>query len=431
MRQHFSLLLFFVLLTCLEVSVPRNVAADEFWQADPALVAKLSASQKDFNYDESRVPEYTLPDPLKLASGTLVQTKEDWPALREQTMELFREHVYGRRPSTDYRVTFQTDEEKVDLFESGATGRSITVNISAGKETYSFPMLVFIPSMSIQTESKNRGSLSAVVHINNRELPSFKDAIEKEDEFWPVRMLMKRGFVACAISTHAIDPDQPDGFDRGIRGMFHRASGSTQPPADDAWKALSAWGWGASRAVDYLMTVKDVDASKIAVLGHSRGGKAAFWAAAEDPRFAIACSNNSGCGGAALSRRAYGETVARITKSFPHWFSDKFASYAGNEAALPVDQHQLIGLLAPRPVYVTSAADDLWADPRGEYLSLVEATPVYELLGQKGMTQREVPALNQPSLEGRMGYHIRPGAHGLVAYDWEKFLDFCETQWAK
>ena len=409
--------------------------ADEPWQADPSLVAKLSSNQKEFIYDERLVPEFTLPDPLKASDGELVTDAAQWPALREQTLELFRKHVYGRRPTQDYRVTFKTITERDGLFGVDAIGRSMVVEIKAGSEIHSFPMYVFMPTQATRGDVKSTGPFPAVVHINNRDFPSFEDVINVSDEFWPVQELVKRGFVACGISTVTIDPDRADGFDQGIRGMFHRAagtkgSGDANADADgEAWRALSAWGWGASRALDYLVTQPSVDASKIAVIGHSRGGKAALWAAAEDPRFAIVCSNNSGCGGAALSRRAYGETVARITKAFPHWFCKNFSSYAGQEASLPVDQHQLIGLIAPRPVYVTSAADDLWADPRGEYLSLVEASPVYGLIGHEGMKDRNVPALEQPRTEGPMGYHIRRGAHGLTAYDWREFLNFCDKQW--
>ncbi len=273
-----------------------------------------------------------------------------------------------------------------------------------------------------------------MIQINNREFPTFADACEKPDEFHPFAEIVSRGYVICMISTSAIDPDQADGFERGLRGFFARTSSDQSElrkqafTGPTAWKSLSVWGWGASRALDYLYTCDEVNTNQVALIGHSRGGKTALWAAAEDPRFAVVCSNNSGCGGAALSRRAYGETVARITKAFPHWFCDRFATYSGNEASLPVDQHQLIGLIAPRAVYVTSASEDLWADPRGEYLSLVEAASVFSLLNQKAITEREMPALNEPRVVGKTGYHIRPGAHGLLKYDWDRFLDFCDQQ---
>ncbi len=410
-----------VLLTLLLSSLP-SASAEDPWQADPALVAKLSVSKQQFNYDEAKVPEYTLPNPLLTNSGTVVTDAAHWPARRAETMELFRAHVYGRRPQTPYQISFTTTAEQHGLFDIDATGRAISVTIRVGTDAFSFPVYVFVPPPT-------NGPGPAVIHINNREFPTFEAAATVDDEFWPVREILKRGYVACAVSTVTIDPDVANGFDKGIRGFFHRAGGdSVKPPADDAWKALSAWGWGASRALDYLLTLDQVDPAEIAVIGHSRGGKASLWAAAEDPRFATACSNNSGCGGAALSRRMYGETIGRITTAFPHWFCDRFATYAGQESTLPIDQHQLFGLIAPRPVYATSAADDLWADPRGEYLSLVAATPVYQMLGKQGIQNNQMPSLGVPRVEGQIGYHIRAGAHGLTGYDWQKFLDFCDSQ---
>ncbi len=418
-----------VLLAVCLACMSHASRADSPWQADEALVAKLSQSRSEFNYVESLVPKYTLPDPLRLASGSIVTEASQWPARREETMELFRSYVYGRRPTADYQVTFEVIEERKDLFGLGAVGRSVIVDIAIESEHYQFPLLVFLPSKNAK-ETNGANAMPAVVHINNQEFPDFEKAIAVETPFWPIATLLKRGYVTAAVSTMAIDPDRADGFAEGVRGAFARAAGQpdqkSQP--EDAWKSLSAWGWGASRALDYLMTMDEVDHSKVAVIGHSRGGKAAVWAAAEDPRFWIACSNNSGCGGAALSRRAYGETVARITTSFPHWFCNRFANYAGKESELPVDQHQILGLIAPRPIYVTSASADLWADPRGEYLSLVGAAPVYKLFGKSVIEQVEMPAIGQPRREGSMGYHIRSGEHGLTAYDWEKFLDFCDSQ---
>lgn len=401
--------------------------ADDGWAADPAVVAEFSRAKPEFNYEESRVPQYTLPDPLKFASGEPLTQVSQWPQRRDETIELFRTHVYGKRPPLDYQVEFEVVEEIQGLFGCDAVGRAVDVKIVAAGESFVFPLLVFIPGGEVAAKS-----LPAVVHINNRKLPAFADAATNDEEFWPAGELVKRGYVACAVETSTIDPDQKDGFENGIRGFFHRLDKhSPQTPAEDAWKALSAWGWGASRALDYLLTLPEVAPTQVAILGHSRGGKAALWAAAEDTRFSIACSNNSGCGGAALSRRAYGETVERITSSFPHWFCDRFAEYAGQETRLPVDQHQLFGLLAPRAVYATSAAEDLWADPRGEYLALLAASPVYEWLGERGISQASMPNLAEPRIEGKMGYHIRAGEHGLKAYDWTKFLDFCDLQWAR
>jgi pimeloyl-ACP methyl ester carboxylesterase len=175
-----------------------------------------------------------------------------------------------------------------------------------------------------------------------------------------------------------------------------------------------------------METVDAIDAGRVAVVGHSRGGKTSLWAAAEDARFAIAYSNNSGCGGAALSRRAYGETVAIITRGFPHWFCPPFAAFGGKESELPVDQHQLIALIAPRGVYVTSADEDLWADPKGEYSSIVAASPVFRLLDKTSIIEPQMPSLNSPRVSGQTGYHIRTGEHNLKDQDWTWFLDYAD-----
>ena len=385
------------------------------WQPKREVIEHSKRRRPAVNFEESRVQEYSLPDPLaaRPEDDAAVANPGDWTTRRRLVLlELFRENVYGVRPDTAYVIDYKEVGRRENAFGIGAIARQIRTTIQAGGRKHSFDFVIVVP--------RSETPVPVIVHINNRYLIPLDKAVDEMDPFWPVEKIVRRGFATVGFHTSDVDPDKADGYERGIRSMLD------DPDSDPAtrWRSLSAWAWAGSRVLDFAIKQPEIDPERSAVAGHSRAGKTALWAAAEDERFAISYSNESGCGGAALSRRAFGESVAIINPSFPHWFCERFKSYGGREHELPIDQHELIALIAPRAVYVASADEDLWADPRGEYASLVAAGPVFKLFGLKHITDPAMPPLNTPRHVGSTGYHIRTGVHNLTEQDWGFFLDF-------
>lgn len=392
------------------------------------------AAAQPINLDEAKVPKYTLPDPLVFENGTAVKSAQDWPKRRAEILSLFEKHVYGRTPDVARQAKLKTEliQTIPDFLDGKAVLKEIRLTLPApdgGDDVVMLLMLVTPKSAQNPVPAfvglNFPGNQS--VHPDPRITPSpssdAKTVRGSASSRWPLDKIIDRGFAVATMRYGDIDPDFDDGFINGIHGVFGK-------PGPEEWGSIGAWAWGLSRILDCLEADPSIDAKHVAVIGHSRLGKTALWAGAQDPRFAMAVSNNSGCGGAALSRRAFGETVERINAVFPHWFCDRFTDYNQKEDQCPVDQHQLIALMAPRPVYVASAADDAWADPKGEFLSAKLAGPVYELLGKKGVGVEEQPKLNHP-VGDSVGYHIRSGKHDINDYDWRQYLDFAARHFGR
>ena len=399
------------------------------------LSISLEAQPSGFNYDEAKVPEYELPDPLTTEDGTKVTSPKIWQDIRRpEIFSLFQKHVYGRSPKPLGKIHYQVFDSSLNTGNDNYRRKQVEISLSGKKNGPKMDLLLYIPNtgagpypifLTLNFRGNHSISKDPEVRITRSWVPNEKGIKNNKaseatrglrSSRWDVSQITSRGYALGTIYCGDIEPDHRNGRVDGIRAQY---------PEAYTWSAIGAWAWGLSRGLDYLEKDKDIDASKAIVMGHSRLGKTALWAGASDTRFAITISNNSGCGGAALSRRRFGETVKRINTSFPHWFVDQYKTYNDNEDACPVDQHQLAALVAPRPLYIASAVQDRWADPRGEFLAAKHAAPVYELLGAGTFPTKDIPPVDKP-VRGAIGYHIRSGKHDVTPFDWKAYLDFAD-----
>lgn len=409
---------------------------------------QAQSSQPVFNYDEAKVGLYTLPDPLIDAKGKSVKTRADWNPRRNELTQLFAEHVYGQTPKQTVKLRFQTTSVDSSALNGLAVRKEVSIFIVDYPQLPPIDVLIYLPKKSskavpaflglnfcgnhcVTTESDITRSMRWMSNVgdasvNNR---ATEKARGMQARRWPIDMILNRGYALVTAYYGDIEPDYPEGWHKHIRSVLGKSTTLADRPGDttqiNEWGAIGAWAWGMSRILDYLQTEPNIDAKRVISIGHSRIGKASLWAGAQDERFAAVIANESGEGGAALARRWYGETVERINTSFPHWFCGRYKTYNKHVADLPVDQHELLALIAPRPLYVASANDDQWSDPKGEFLGAMHTEPVYKLYGKTGLGTTAFPAVNQP-VGQTVRYHNRTGKHDVTNYDWEQYLQFAD-----
>jgi hypothetical protein len=376
-----------------------------------ALACALSAQQPKLPpdypkalYDESKIPKYTLPDPLVLQNGKRVKNTKAWiEERRPELLSLFAKNVYGGtvagRPK---EMTWEVTGEKPS-FKGIARTKTVTIYF-AGKDKKEGPKMDL--------------HITVPAHAD-KPVPLF---LVPEGDRWP-EIVVKHGYGYATFRAADIEPDSKDGFEKSIRAFYVVQSHHSLGPGD--WGALAAWAWGMSRAMDYLVTDAAIDAKRVSIMGFSRYGKVTMWAGAQDQRFALVFSGEAGCGGANLVRRQYGETVKIINERFPYWYDANFKSFGDRVDELPVDFHELIALMAPRPVYLATAEQDYWGDPHGTFLAAKAAEPVFALFGKKGLGVEKMPPVETP-VGDSIGFHNRKGFHGITEYDWNQFLAFAD-----
>lgn len=403
--------------------------------APPTIVAGIPV-----NYDETKVGTYTLPDPLVLANGQPVREAKSWyQKRRPEIVRLFEENQFGRSPGRPADMSFDVFDQGTPALEGKAIRRQVTIYFSKNKSGPKMDLLIYLPA-----NARKRVPL-----FLNLSFTANSSAVDdpgiKPGEVWgrdkkrgpapkggtfgrlDVAPLLAQGIGVATVYYGDIEPDFLGGVPDGVRGSYLKPGQAE--PAPNEWGAIAAWAWGLSRAQDYLETDKDVDAKRVAIFGVSRLGKTVLWAGAHDTRFAAVIASCSGEGGAALSRRNYGETIKHLTAPtrYPYQFAGNYQTFGDRVDQFPVDAHMLIALIAPRPLLLQTGDADGWSDPKGEFLAAVAAGPVYRLLGQQSLPREEMPAAGEPVL-GTLGYYMHKGGHGTIPSDWEQFVKFLKTR---
>lgn len=392
------------------------------------------------NYTEANVGSYVLPDLLTLANGTKVTDAQTWREQRRpEVFRLLEENQFGRVPGLPKDLRFDVFDAGTPTFDGKALRKQITIYFAPGNTEPYLDLLVYLPAsatgpvpvlLQLGWGGNNLAVADPGVKVGRAWNRDEKRRVPAEGgrrigRGLNVEAVLERGFGIATFNYTDVDPDALDAVAHGVRQLY-LTPGATEP-APEEWGSIAAWGWGASRVIDYFETDPDVDAARIAITGASRLGKTVLWAAARDERIAAVIASVSGEGGAALSRRNYGETVAHLVAPtrYPYQFARTYQKWAGRINEAPFDAHMILALIAPRAVLLQTGNTDKWSDPYGEFLAAKAATPVFELFGDKGIEEYSLPAPGVP-LMNRLGYLMHEGGHGVVPADWPVFLDFLE-----
>jgi hypothetical protein len=405
----------------------------------PQLFAQAAASEP-----VPLPPSPTLPDALVFHDGTPVRNAHEWERRRAEILATAELQMYGVVP--DARgMRFHILEKSASAFNGLARRTQVRLLFKGTADGPSADLLLYTPAHvhrapailglnfwgnhTVSTdpgillsrswvESRLNGLVDLSCVVDHHATPACRGIDARR---WPVEGFLKRGYAFATMFRGDIDPDEANGSVPGLRNAYPELVNR-----GDNFSAIAAWAWALSRSLDYLETDHRVDAHRVAVFGWSRLGKAAVWAGANDRRFAAVLSNESGAGGAKLFRRGIGEDIHHLITAFPHWYCRNFRNYNGMDRELPFDQHLILSAIAPRPLYIGSAAEDHNSDPEGEFASGVLASAVYRFLGSSGLDSTTMPKVGE-AISGRISYHLRPGKHDVEPYDWQKYLDFLDV----
>ena len=399
--------------------------------APPTIVAGIPV-----NYDEALAGSFALPDPLVLTNGKRVRDANTWyQKRRPEILRLFEENQFGRSPGRPEGMTFDLFDKGTSALNGTAVRRQVTIYFSRDKDGPKMDLLIYLPA----------GARKPVPLLLNLSFSANSSVVDdpgiKPGEIWSrdkkkipapkasnfgrvnIAPILAQGIGFGTVYYGDIDPDFQGGLPYGVRALYLKAGQTEAGP--DEWGSIAAWAWGLSRAMDYIETDKAVDAKRVAIIGVSRLGKTVLWAGAHDERFAMVIASCSGEGGAALSRRNYGETIKHLTapSRYPYQFSANYSKFGDHLDQFPIDAHMLLALIAPRPVLLQTGDKDGWSDPKGEFLSAVAAGSVYRLLRKQALDTEQMPPAGQPILH-TIGYYMHAGGHGTIPSDWDQFLKF-------